>query len=254
LQPENAIDSWRQWGSELHARPVLLKPLSGGLSNQSYMLDSNGIKMVLRLNGTNSFLPGADRTSETDIWQTASKKGIAPPLLHVDEHARFLVSTYIESSLPKQPQLDETVITQALSLLNRCHQMEVDSPGIDYVSHINQYWNIIEGKNHLDDTGLLQQRHEMQDLLEDLIRSDSPTGLCHHDPVIANFVGSSDRLYLIDWEYAAHGLLVMDYAALCVEWGINDAMVLNQTGIKPESLTMAKSLYSYLCKLWKEIT
>jgi len=72
--------------------------------------------------------------------------------------------------------------------------------------------------------------------------------------VVANFVGSSERLYLIDWEYAARGLLLMDYAALGVEWGIDDAVITNQTGIEAELLIKAKELYKYLCKLWEEAT
>jgi thiamine kinase-like enzyme len=254
LLPEIAIDSWRHWGAGLGSRPVLSGALSGGRSNRSFLLDSDSFKMVLRLNGDDSLLPGSNRTSEIDIWQAASHEGIAPPLLYVDEHTRYLVSTYIESTLPPQPQLDENFIDQAFSLLSRCHQLDIEAPSIDYTDHIKKYWDIIEGKDHIGNPGLRQQRQAMQGVLEDILSSGTPMGLCHHDPVIVNFVGSTKRLYLIDWEYAAHGLLVMDYAALGIEWGIDDATIVARTGLVPEELMMAKSLYRYLCALWKEIT
>jgi thiamine kinase len=254
LLPESAIDSWREWGAGLGTRPVILESLGGGRSNRSFLLDSDGFRMVLRLNGDDSLLPGSNRTSEIDIWQAASHQGIAPPLLHVDEHTRYLVSTYIENTLPPQPQLDETFIDQAFSLLSRCHQLDIEAPSIDYTDHIKKYWDIIEGKDQITNPGLQQQRQPMQELLEDILNSGTPTGLCHHDPVIANFVGNSDRLYVIDWEYAAHGLLVMDYAALGIEWGIDDATIVARTGLEPGLLTMAKSLYRYMCALWEEIT
>lgn len=254
MLPESAIDSWREWGGGLGSRPDLDGALSGGRSNRSFLMDSDGFKMVLRLNGDDSLLPGSSRTSEIKIWQTASHQGIAPPLLYVDEHTRYLVSTYIENTLPPQSQLDEAFIDQAFSLLSRCHQLDIEAPSIDYTDHIKKYWDIIEGKGHVTNSGLQQQRRPMQELLESLLNSETPTGMCHHDPVIANFVGNSERLYLIDWEYAAHGLLVMDYAALGIEWGIDDATIIARTGLEPEELTMAKSLYHYLCALWKEIT
>ncbi len=254
MQPESALDSWRQWGAGLGSRPGLNGALSGGRSNRSFLMDSDGFKMVLRLNGDDSLLPGSSRTSEIKIWQAASHQGIAPPLLHVDEHTRYLVSTYIENALPPQPQFDEIFIDQAFSLLSRCHQLDIEAPSIDYRDHITKYWAIIEGKGHIANPGLRQQRRPMQELLEDILNSGTPTGMCHHDPVVANFVGSTERLYLIDWEYAAHGLLVMDYAALGIEWGISDATIVARTGLEPEELTMAKSLYRYLCALWKEIT
>ncbi len=234
----------------MRSRPVILQPLSGGRSNRSFLLDSDGFKMVLRLNGTDSLLPGANRRNEIDIWQAASKQGIAPPLIYTDEAAGFLVSTHINNSLPTKPPLDDTSINQAFELLKSCHQLDVVARTIDYASHIEQYWQTIENKNQSLNPALLKQRRPMQEMLNTLVTSDTPTGLCHHDPVVANFVGNADRLYLIDWEYAARGLLVMDYAALGFEWGIDDAVVIERTGVELELLVMAKTFYKYMCELW----
>jgi thiamine kinase len=254
MQAESAIESWRQWGGRLCTRPVILGPLSGGLSNRSFLLESGDNKMVLRLNGADSFLPGASRRHESGIWQQASREGLAPPLLYVDGEDRFLVSDYVNNALPPQAPISEGFVAQAFGLLRRCHQLDVDAPSINYASHIKQYWQIIETKDDLHNPALAQQREPMQVLLDELINSDGQTGLCHHDPVIANFVGNSDRLYLIDWEYAAHGLVVMDYAALGVEWGIDDTIIMHRTGFESELLGTAKILYGYLCNLWEEIT
>lgn len=254
MQPETAINSWRLWDGELRSEPVILGPLSGGLSNHSFLLDSDGHKMVLRLNGTDSLLPSTNRSSESGIWQAASDVGIAPPLLHVDDQNRFLISTYIDNSLPSRPPFDETSINQALGLLKRCHQLQVEASKIDYIRHIEQYWQRIENKAHTPNPSLNKQREPMKKLLEELMTSGTPTGLCHHDPVAANFVGNADHLYLIDWEYAAHGLPIMDYAALSFEWQIDDKKLLAQTNFEPELLSMAKSLYKYLCTLWEEVT
>ena len=206
--------------------------------------------MVLRLNGTDSLLPGTNRSSEIDIWQAASQRGIAPPLLYTDEHVRFLVSTYIHNSLPTKPPFNETSINQVFELLKSCHQLDVATPTIDYIDHIEKYWQRIENKDQAINPGLIKQREPMRKVLDTLLVSGTPRGLCHHDPVVANFVGNTDRLYLIDWEYAARGLLVMDYAALASEWGIDDAVMIEQTGLEPELLVTAKAFYKYLCALW----
>jgi hypothetical protein len=42
----------------------------------------------------------------------------------------------------------------------------------------------------------------------------------------------------------------MDYAALAIEWGVDDQMVLDGTGIQAEALDQAKRLYKYMCQLW----
>lgn len=247
-----AIESWRQWGGELRVKPVVVGPLSGGLSNRSFLLNSAGKKMVLRLNNSSALLPGRNRNDESGIWRAASAEGIAPRLLYVDQAAGHLVSAYIENSITSQHSSKLAFTEQALELLGRCHRLEVDTDEIDYASHIEQYWRIIERKYALPDPVLTRQREPMQAVLETLFRNGSPMGLCHHDPVVANFVGNTKRLYLVDWEYAARGLLVMDYAALGIEWKIEDSVILDATGIDREELLLAKALYGYLCELWQQ--
>ncbi len=254
MQPETAIEHWRQWDTDLDSRPVILKPLCGGRSNHSFLLDSNIGKLVLRINGNGSILPGADRSCEAGVWRAASEQGIAPPLVFVDSRNQYLVSGYIESRLPARPQSDETILDPAFKLLKTCHQMNVAAPAIDYARHIEHYWQIIEAGAKLPNPALARQREAMQAMLDSLIKSNTPTGLCHHDPVIENFVGTPERLYLIDWEYAATGLQIMDYAALATEWQIDDQTILTKTNFTPETFNLAKTLYKYLCSLWEAAT
>jgi len=253
LLADAIINGWSQWNVGLHEKPVVLRSLHGGHSNRSYLLKSGDRHLVLRLNGKDTLLPRSSRCSETEIWQAASAAGLAPPLLYADEPQGILVSTYIEYSLPPQPGDSKAITGQALELLERCHQLDVDAPSLDYSRHIRQYWQLLEARGGRTDPSLLKQRKPMQDLLEALCSKDVQTGLCHHDPIVSNFVGSPDRLYLIDWEYAAQGLVVMDYAALAVEWGIDDTVVVARSGVEPELLTMAKDLYRYLCALWQAV-
>lgn len=209
--------------------------------------------MVLRINAPDPTLPGIGRGHEAEVWRTASDAGIAPPLLHADPAGRFLVSAFIENELPEQPQDDPALAAMALELLQRTHHLDVKAPAIDYTAHIEAYWQQIEAGRLTVDPVLLEQREAMRELLLELSGGESWQVLCHHDPVIENFVGSPDRLYLIDWEYAARGLAMMDYAAFAVEWNIDDATIKESAGIDLQSLILAKTLYAYLCTLWEAI-
>ncbi|MCP4047700.1 MAG: phosphotransferase, partial [Gammaproteobacteria bacterium] len=184
--PEIAIDSWRQWDGGFRSRPVVLGPLGGGRSNRSFLLESGGKRIVLRLNSTDSVIAGINRNIEIAIWKAASLEGIAPPLLFADEDNRFLVSAYIDNSLPSRPPFDEAFTRQTFDLLQRCHRLEVDAGNIDYFSHIEHYWQVIENKDQLSDQTLPDQRGPMKSVLESLIAKAPLTGLCHHDPVVAN--------------------------------------------------------------------
>lgn len=251
LQAESAIASWQQWHADLHTMPVIVRPLENGRSNRSFLLDSAGRSMVLRLNDSGTLLPAGNRHHESDAWQAASAAGIAPPLIHIDPEAGFLVSTFIDGSLPTQAHTNTATTRLAFDLLRRCHSLQLNTPSLDYAHHIEHYWQLINASEGPVNDSLIRQREPMQVLLANLLQSDPQSGFCHHDPIRANFVGHQQRLYLIDWEYACVGLLVMDYAALGVEWGIEDAIVLAQSGVSEELLAMAKELYQYLCGLWE---
>lgn len=253
LRPEGLIEHWPEWGAGLRSGPVLMNKLSGGRSNLSFLLNSDIGKLVLRINGTGSLLPGASRHNEIRIWQEASNQGIAPPLIFVDPQNQYLVSSYIKNELPSEAPVNPPFLDQAFTLLERCHQLDIEAPTIKYADHIEGYWQIIASLGKSPDPVLSQQRKPMLLLLESLLSSNTPTGLCHHDPVIANFIGTPQRLYLTDWEYAANGLQIMDYAGLATEWRLDDAVVLERTQFEPELLSKARALYRYLCLLWESL-
>ncbi|MGD9265035.1 MAG: phosphotransferase [Lysobacterales bacterium] len=249
-QLESMLDGWRGWDIPPGTRPAFVRELGGGRSNRSFLLEAAGERMVLRVNAAEATLPGAGRQQEAEIWRAASNAGIAPPLLHADPGGDFLVSAYIESNLPNRPQDDQALAEQALALLERCHRLEVATPSIDYSSYIELYWRAIETRGLEVGPQLLGQRAVMRSVLEEIAASGAATGLCHHDPVVANFVGTSERLYLLDWEYAARGLAVIDFAALAVEWGIDNEIIGAHAGIEPTLLDRAKAFYRYMCTLW----
>jgi thiamine kinase len=250
--PQTATDNWRQWGLGLRARPRVIRPLAGGRSNRNYLLEADGRPLVLRLNASGDLLPGGTRNAEAEAWRSASDAGIAPLLLFADTANGVLLSEYIDGALPARPQDDPVLGGRAFDLLQRCHRMETRLPAIDYRAHVKTYWRMILGAG-IAARPLARQRRDMQRVLETLLTCDLGWGPCHHDPVVANFVGSRERLYLVDWEYAAHGLQLMDYAALSVEWGLDGDEAAAAAGADARLLAMAIKFYRYLCALWETL-
>jgi len=239
---EAAIAQWRQWQVQLSGKPSIVRTLGVGLSNQSYLLHAGEACLVLRINNRDGQLPGFNPQREPPICREASEAAMPPPLWLPQD--RYLVSAFVEG-------YKSTPADQVFGLLEKCHAIKIDTDQIDYAQHIQTYWAKIEQSGKPIHQALINKRQAMQKCLLRLSAQQQTTVLCHHDPIMANFVGSPERLYLIDWEYAALGMAVMDYAALAVEWGFSDATICARTDIHPRSLAMAKKLYRYMCQLWQ---
>jgi len=253
LKPDVALSSWRQWQCELRSRPVIVRQLTGGKTNQSYLLESADLKLVMRLNAPADALPGVDRASEALIWQEASNAGFAPPLLHVDQQSGFLITEYMDGGFLDHANIDDLVIDRLVSLLATVHELDINVPVLNYAVHIEKFWQLIESRPYRENVPLLQRREPMRELVEDFMASATDIGLCHHDPVTSNVVRKDTHLYLLDWEYAARGPVAMDYAALSVEWNIGSAEIVDRVALEPALLETAKTVYQYLCQLWNEV-
>jgi aminoglycoside phosphotransferase (APT) family kinase protein len=246
------LDTWQTWGCRLKSRPVVVNELTGGQTNRSFLLDANGIRLVMRLNAPPEKFPGVDRAREARIWRAASDAKLAPPLVFVDPKERFIITEYVDGQTLNPSQLDDSLTDRLFDLLAGVHDLDVDAPALDYALYIRVNWQMIESGLGLHNPDLERQREPMQALAAEFIASKPQTGLCHHDPVISNVVSADERLYLLDWEYASRGFVAMDYAVLSVDWGIADIEIVRRTSLDPAELDMAKQTYRYICDLWKE--
>src|SRR6266576_3372519 len=62
-------------------RPVTISPLSGGLTNENYLVESEGKRYVMRLPGQSTELLSIDRENEVYNTKAAASTGIGPQVL-----------------------------------------------------------------------------------------------------------------------------------------------------------------------------
>src|SRR6266478_3878299 len=65
-------------------RPIAISPLSGGLTNENYLVEAGGTRYVMRLPGQSTELLAIDRANEVYNTKAAATTGIGPKVL---EHA-----------------------------------------------------------------------------------------------------------------------------------------------------------------------
>lgn len=264
-QVQKIIDGWQNWGLDLRERPILIEPLTNGLSNQSFLLSlpfNNesrvNKKAVLRLHSSTTLYP-IDRAVEKSIHAAVNANSvITPRILFQSDDAQFRITEFIAGKTLAQlvSQSSASSYLPALThCLNQIHATTIDLPTFDYSAWLNHYYSFLTQANAEQ-----QQTHKaMLSLCADYESQAMATRvLCHHDLNPHNILLPDDvdrneganPVVLLDWEFAAAGIASMDFAGLAIELDIALSDVSALSGIAQKELESAARLYRYLCTLY----
>ncbi len=235
-QHEEIVRNWREYNVPFETQPHIVKAFTGGKTNQSYLLQDNAKFWVLRL-GSGADHLGVNRAREFAIHAAVAKIGLAPRVLYQSSEPDFWITEYIEGE--SHATLSDDKLTALLDALAKVRQLPLDLPVFDY----NQQLRNLSGKDRLDDT--LCRALETLDTCGTI-------GLCHHDLNPNNVIFSGNQPMLIDWEYAALGVVEMDLASALLEWKISPQKIASLSGVKSSLLEAACDVYRALCRYWEQ--
>lgn len=238
---EAVLAGWRLCGLPFDDTPRLLRALPGGRTNDSYLIRADGERYVLRLGAPDVAALGIDREREALTLAAAARAGLAPGMRWVDPVRGWLLTRFVDGEQRAARTLDEASLDALLGRLERVHELNVDRVPLDYREHYLGFWR----RGGM--VGALPQsvgRRLAQ------LESACDTGLVHHDPGPGNVIFADGGPMLVDWEYAACGYPVFDFATVVVDWEIDASRVAASTRTPPALLEDACALYVDLCSWW----
>ena len=197
--------------------------LSKGRTNDSYLLDFNNFKLVLRLNSKNDFDLGINRENEALILQSLDKKNIIPNLVYMDLTYEFIIYEYIEGIELDIRKTDSEDRKKLSSLIESYQDIQIDLPKFNYFNHVSLYWQKIK---EIKQIGNLRENKIEAFLakLSNFQESNWPALLTHHD-LETNILVTDSGYKIIDWEYASNGHYSFDRHSLGL---MNDNKMLNE--------------------------
>lgn len=192
---------------------ISISPLPGGLTNFNYKVVFQNTPFFVRLDGGEKALLNISLEREYEILKFASRSGISAKVIFYDPLEGILMTTFIEGCSKKinlrNPE-DQKRFCQSIKSL---HKLEETLPwslcpfeAIEkYRSHsIELGANISERiKNSL--MPLINQ-------LKPIFFADFQLVPCHNDLHVGNLIDDGEKIWLIDWEYAAMGDPLFDLA------------------------------------------
>ena len=101
------LAQWQNWDAALSCAPSIASKLSGGLTNQTYLLNSNIGQLVLRIHHPNSGDLGINRHRESVILRFLGSLNIGPNIVYQHPDHQYLVYSYIDGSVWSEADLTQ---------------------------------------------------------------------------------------------------------------------------------------------------
>ena len=186
----------------------VIKPLLGGMMNQSFIVENDEQKYVLYIS-TEQANEMVDRQLEKDNQSIVYNLGLTSKNVYFDTIKGNKINEYIEgSSLDKAETYD---IDKVATLLKNLHASKILSrddyePFKRFINYENEALSFEQG----DET--YKHLREIVFNNKDLLERRKKT-LCHNDAQKSNIVKSDDdKYYLIDFEFMANNDPIYDIA------------------------------------------
>lgn len=201
---------------------VACEPLFGGMTNQNFIVRDGDTRFVARVCEDRRFLD-IDRRNERLCQAAAHHAGVAPRVVHSENG--ILVSTFINArTCGCDDVCDPDVLSRLARVLRQLHDARDQLTGgllffcpFQTVRTYTQTAGALGASLPADIDDLVDDSRE----LSKQIGPYRPT-LCHNDLLAANIMDDSEKLQIVDWEYAGIGNPVFDLASVAANSGLTD--------------------------------
>lgn len=236
-------------------------PQAGGLTNQTWRLETDHGAMLLRLSGGREAELGIDRDSELVALRAAEMHGLGPRLLLAEPAAGLLV-TLAAPGLPWQAA--DARLPRNLQRIGRWFATLHELPPPAALRRLAL-------REVLADLSLTLARGGLDTLPEPLYETAADhcdrldeTGVpafCHNDVHHLNVIDDAVTLTVVDWEYSAVGEAVVDLAEFAANHGLDtresaillEAYVGHGGRLAAAAFDSARWLASFRALLWVDV-
>ena len=186
-------------------RQADVSQLSGGLTNENYLVEAGGQRYVMRIPGQSTELLSIDRANEVYNTKAAASTGIGPRVLEHVPGLDVLVLEYIAGPTLSAKTLQSTEMAARMAAsFHRLH----DSPR--FLKDFNMF-RLIEYYLGIVDEHRVTIPGGYRDWLPTIARIEHavnvgalPPVSCHNDLLCENFIDDGDALRIVDYELSGN--------------------------------------------------
>ena len=205
---------------ELGYLPIIrdMKPINSGMTNRLFYFASGGGEYLLRIPGEGSEHL-VDRWQEHWIYHKLEGRNITEPLVYLNPDTGLKITHYIGNArCCSTDNMDE--VRRCIRHLAHFHSQNLQGEVyFDLFEKLDSYERFCGHSITSIFPDYAAVRQKVMALKQVIEASPRSFCICHVDPVPDNFLLQGDKIYLIDWEYAAMADPHMDIAMFCIYAG-----------------------------------
>ena len=228
---------WREWSfvsdNAPKKQPQVIAQLTGGLTNQSFLVGKGEFKAVVRVNSLDSDSFAINRDRETLFLNLLQSTGCVPRLLYANSDTQ--VTQFLEGRcLTDNDLANLSLRTELEGSLKKIQAIRLGNmPRRNYLKYSRSYSDQLSDFSDFSDLEAIERAAMTID------EAAWQPVISHHDLLFENIVYNDQGVYLIDWEYAALGHPLIDYLRVfgpkyCIskaDAGTVEALVVLQLGL-----------------------
>ena len=186
-------------------REVNITPLSGGLTNENYLVDAGAKRYVMRLPGQSTELLSIDRANEVYNTKAAATTGIGPKVLEHVAGVDVMVLEFIPGpTMSAQALQSQRMAARMAQSFHRLHAAPRFLQDFNMFRLIEYYLGIVGEHDVTIPHGYRDWLPTVADIERAVAVGALPSAPCHNDLLCENFIDDGTALRIVDYELSGN--------------------------------------------------
>src|SRR5437763_14005369 len=210
------ISLWR-------GQDVKVTSLSGGLTNENYLVETGGERYVMRIPGSSTELLSIDRVNEVHNARAAASTGIGPAVLEHVPQVDVMVLEFISGPTMSAKTLQTaSMVRRMAESFKRLHAAPRFLKDFDMFRLIEDYLRVVHEHNVPIPTDYRAWLPRLGDIERAVRVGSLPSVPCHNDLLCENFIDDGQWLRVVDYELSGNNEACFDLGNTAQEASLDD--------------------------------
>ena len=184
---------------------VSVSQLSGGLTNENYLVEADGRRYVMRIPGQSTELLSIDRANEVFNTRAAAETGVGPRVLEHVPGIDVLVLEFIPGRTMSAATLQTKDMTARMAAsFRRLHSAPRFLKDFDMFRLIEYYLGIVDEHRVTIPRGYRDRLPDVARIERAVAIGALPSVPCHNDLLCENFIDDGAMLRIVDYELSGN--------------------------------------------------